>query len=529
MTRRRAASAIGALSVIAALAACGNAQDVARSAPASSSNGATSTSPSTDSPMSPSPTTPPGRPLAGFGAGPPGSGLARFTRQEIDWESCDTDQCARVWVPLDYRKPDATAISLVLRKKPAAGTKRGTLFINPGGPGVSALPYVDDIPFASSVRDAYDIVGVDPRGVGQSTPVDCVSDRELDAYIASDPSPDTTAEIRQGEIIWQRFTDGCLRRSGPLLKHMSTVEVAKDFDLLRQLVGDRKLNYLGFSYGTYIGATYAGEFPRNVGRMVLDGAINPLESPAGAEVGATKGFEVALDAFLEDCVANNCPLGNSVDGIKQRIQRLFKTLDAKPLVVGSRELTEGEALIGLWFPLYSKNFWPLGRVALQAAFAGDGSRLLVLADQYAERKPDGTYVGNSGEAQPAVNCLDHPEHATVADILSSRDKFLAASKTFGPSAMWFAYACSHWPANAEFKKPDFHAKGSAPIVVIGTTRDPATPYRNSVALAQLLDSGVLLSRDGDGHTAYVSGNSCIDDTVNAFLVNGAVPPNGKKC
>jgi pimeloyl-ACP methyl ester carboxylesterase len=527
MRRSKVLSALAVAVAAAVIASCGDAQNLARSSPNSSPTVPSLTTPSTDLPTSTEPTPTTGLP-DGFGAGPAGSGLARFTDQNVNWEPCESDECAKIWVPLDYRDPDGQAIILMVRKRPASGAKRGTLFINPGGPGASAQLYVN-LPFADKVRDAYDIVAADPRGVGESTPMDCVSDRDLDAYIASDPSPDSASAIQELQHIWTRFTRGCRPRSGPLLDHMSTVEVAKDFDVLRQLVGDDKFNYLGFSYGTYIGATYAGEFPQNVGRMVLDGAIDPLESPAASELGATKGFEVALTAFAQDCVSRNCPLGTSVAAIKKRIQKLFKQLDAKPLQVGSRQLTEGEALIGLWYPLYAERLWPDGREALEAAFAGDGSKLLALADQYADRSPDGTFDGNALEVQSAVNCLDHPEDASISDILKSRRTFLKVSTVFGPSAMWFAYGCSNWPAQAEFKKPDFRAKGAAPIVVVGTTRDPATPYRNSVALAKLLDSGVLLTRDGDGHTGYLSENACIDETIDNFLVDGDVPPDGKRC
>jgi pimeloyl-ACP methyl ester carboxylesterase len=465
----------------------------------------------------------------GFGHGPPGSGLARFTRQRVDWRECGVDECARIWVPLDYRSPDRTAITLALRKKPATGTRRGTLFINPGGPGASGVAFVDGIDFGSSVRQSYDVLGFDPRGVGSSTPISCLSDRQLDAYIAFDPTPDTSAEIRQSEVLWKHFTDGCRRRSGPLLGHVSTVEVAKDMDILRQLVGDQKLNFYGASYGTYIGATYAAEFPKNVGRMVLDGAVDPLQSPLQSDLSTARGFEVALDAYLTDCVAHGCPLGGSVAAAKQRIQSFLNGLDQHPLQVGSRQLTQGWAFYGVVYPLYSKQSWPVETASLTRAMSGSGVLMLEIADQYVGRAPDGSYTDSFVQVLPAVNCLDSPEHETIADIKAGLPRFRRVSSTFGPYVAWAPYGCSNWPVRAEFPKPDFHAPGARPIVVIGTTRDPATPYQQAVALAKELDSGVLLSRNGDGHTAYISGNPCIDTTVDAYLAHGVVPPNGRRC
>jgi pimeloyl-ACP methyl ester carboxylesterase len=234
MLRRELAPAVvlGCLGLVL-LTSCGDAQDVARS---TDSGTVPRTTPA---PSTRPTTTPPASRPDGFGRGPSGTGLSRFTNQQVDWKPCGDDQCADVWVPLDYRKPNGVAITLALRKKPATGPKRGTLFINPGGPGASGVDFVDPIMFGSSVSQSYGGLGFDPRGVGHSTRINCLTDSQLDAYIAYDPTPDTRAEIRHSEILWKRFTDGCHRRSGPLLGHVSTVEVAKDVDVLRQLVGDQ--------------------------------------------------------------------------------------------------------------------------------------------------------------------------------------------------------------------------------------------------------------------------------------------------
>ncbi len=296
-------------------------------------------------------------------------------------------------------------------------------------------------------------------------------------------------------------------------------------------MGDDKLTYFGASYGTYIGATYAALFPEKVGRLVLDGAVDPLAKPRQNAINQAAGFDVALTAYLEDCVASgDCPLGDSVDGARDRLIQLFKDIDASPLPTSSgRELTEGLAFLGVIVPLYSRDSWSYLTTALEEAVDGNGDTLLFLADAYTERTPDGTYPNNSLEVQSAVNCLDHPENATLEEIESGGSDFTKKAPVFGQAAQWWPYACSNWPVKPTEPQPDYSAEGAAPILVVGTTRDPATPYEQSVRLAEELDSGVLLSRDGDGHTAYGAGNQCIDDAINTYLVEGTPPPDGKEC
>jgi pimeloyl-ACP methyl ester carboxylesterase len=513
------------------LAGCSGAADIANGTPTSSTQASGSTEGPNDSP-----TTGPAD-LAdlpeGFGEGPPGSGLQRFVDQEVSWEPCEGGECADIWVPLDYDDPDGLAITLKAKRKTATddAKRRGSLFINPGGPGESGIEYLGFIGLPDNVRAMYDVVGFDPRGVASSTPVDCLSDSDLDAYIASDPTPDDDQEVQQLEDGFATFSQGCVDESGPLVEHLSTVEVARDLDLMRQLVRDKKLNFFGASYGTYIGATYAGLFPKKVGRMVLDGAVDPLADPHKVAVHQTAGFQTALDAYLQDCIdKGNCPLGDSVAEGEQSFIDFFKSLDQSPLPTSSgRDLTEGLGFLGVIVTLYSKESWPYLTQAMQQALSGSGDTLLALADFYNHRKADGTFTGNSTEANPAVNCLDHPQDVSVQQIEGNEQEFLKASNVFGRVGMWFDYGCSNWPVTSTEKQPDFSAKGAPPIVVVGTTRDPATPYEQAVKLADELDSGVLLSRDGDGHTAYGSGNSCIDDAINGFLLSGAPPADGKQC
>ncbi|MGI8700439.1 MAG: alpha/beta hydrolase [Nocardioidaceae bacterium] len=544
MRRAPRGSAV-ALVVLALLASCGTAQDIA-GGPATTAT----TTGGQPAPPQPAPTQVPPSPApsptgtappapddtlpAGFGQGPPGRGLSRFYTQQVTWTDCgDGDTCASVWVPLDYAHPDGRAITIKAKRQPASGpgTKAGTLFINPGGPGGSGIDYLSYISLDASITDVYDVVGFDPRGVGQSTPVECLSDDALDVYVASDPSPDTPEEISRMEQLWTEFTQGCVAHSGPLLAHVSTIEAARDMDILRAVVKDRTFNYYGASYGTYLGATYAALFPRRVHRMVLDGAIDPKASPHTSEVHQAGGFQTALTAYLTDCVSSgNCPLGSTVPVAQQQVIQLLASIDQHPLPTSlGRELTEGLAFLGFIVPLYSRANWPYETQALEQALEGNGDTLLLLADQYTDRDAAGHYSDNALEVQSAVNCLDHPEHESVAGLEAGKGAFLEASPVFGPVAMWWPYACSNWPVRPSLPVPDYSAPGAPPIVVVGTTRDPATPYQQAVRLSQELDSGVLLSRDGDGHTAYSSGNPCINDAVNTYLVSGKPPKSGTMC
>ncbi|MDQ3479866.1 MAG: alpha/beta hydrolase [Actinomycetota bacterium] len=541
---RRLSRLSGLLVALVMLAGCGGASELVadNAEPTASESSDSPTDPTSPPPAEtdPSPTESPpdgndGLP-EGFGDGPEGAGLDRFYDQDVTWTDCEDGEggeCADIWVPLDYADPDGQAITLKAERELAGdeSNRLGSIFINPGGPGGSGIDFLDFIAFDSTVTDVYDVVGFDPRGVATSTPVDCVSDEELDAYVASEPSPDTRQEVREFQADWAEFTAGCEANSGPLLEHVSTVEVARDLDIMRALVGDEQLTYFGASYGTFIGATYAALFPDKVGRLVLDGAVNPSAEPREGSINQAAGFEKALTAYLEYCIAEgDCPLGDDVDGGRQRLMQLFVDLDNDPLPTSSgRELTEGLAFYGVIVPLYDRDNWDYETKALQDALDGNGDTLLLLADAYTDRQSDGSYPDNSLEVQSAVNCLDRPEDESLREIQRRADEFLDQSPVFGVTAQWWPYACSNWPVEAAEPLPDYTAKGAAPILVVGTTRDPATPYEAAVNLAETLESGVLLTRDGDGHTAYGAGNDCIDDAIDTYLVEGTPPDDGTQC
>lgn len=487
-------------------------------------------------PATPAPTrstSPPPQPGA---TDPPEPRLQKFYHQQVRWEPCRGEfDCAQVTVPLDYDRPAGRAIDLALLRRPASDpdARVGSLVVNPGGPGVPGTDYAAqaELVFRDPLLDGFDIVGFDPRGTGSSSPVDCLSDAELDAYIAIDPTPDDAAE-RRSYARWPRaIGGGCTQRSGALAAHVTTVEAARDMDVVRAALGETSLTYLGASYGTKLGATYAELFPDGVGRFVLDGAVDLSIPPRQLALEQAEGFETALRAYVENCLetTESCFLGDTVDEGVARIGQLMDGIDAEPLPTGTgRQLEVGNAFYGVVAPLYVEDYWFVLSAALKQAIDGDGTALLELSDLYTSRTDDG-YADNSMEALYAINCLDEPYAIPPDQVPAALPEFEEASPTFGRAFAWGLIGCGGIQVEATEEVGRVRAKGAAPIVVVGTTRDPATPYRWAEALAGQLASGVLVSRDGDGHTGYNSGNDCIDDAVHDYLLEGAVPDDGLTC
>lgn len=464
---------------------------------------------------------------------PPDPALAEFYSQEPTWEPCGDHECATLTVPLDYADPEGETIDLALLRVAAAdpAARVGSLVVNPGGPGAPGTSYAAQAGavFRQPLLDAYDVVGFDPRGTGESAPVDCLTDAELDDYVAEDPSPDTAAE-RDAYLGWvETIGEGCAERSGDLAAHVTTVEAARDMDVLRAALGEAELDYFGASYGTKLGATYADLFPERVGRFVLDGAIDPTLTTRELNLGQAEGFERALRAYAEDCVAQDCSLGGSVEEVIASITGVVEAVDAEPLPAqGDRVLDVGNAFYGIVAPLYARDYWFVLTQALEAAQRGNGAVLLQLSDLYTSRGGDG-YTDNSAEAIYAINCLDDPSAIPASEVPSQVPAFEAASPTFGEVFAWSLTGCGGIEVEKTVEEPVIDAPGAAPIVVVGTTRDPATPYDWAVAMAEQLESGVLVSRDGDGHTGYNAGNECVDTAVDAYLVEGTVPEDGLSC
>ncbi|MFD9880036.1 alpha/beta hydrolase [Streptomyces alboflavus] len=475
--------------------------------------------------------------------------LTSYYAQKLRWRDCGVPgfQCATMKAPLDYAKPDAGDVKLAVSRKRATGGaagkggRIGSLLVNPGGPGGSAVGYLQSyaaLGYPEKVRARYDMVAVDPRGVARSEPVTCLDDRQMSAYTQTDATPDDRREIDGLAASYKKFAAGCKQRSGKLLGHVSTVETARDMDILRAALGDKKLTYVGASYGTFLGATYAGLFPDRVGRLVLDGAMDPSLPARRMNRDQTAGFETAFQSFAKDCVRQrDCPLGtkNAADAGK-RLKGFFADLDRTPLPVGDtgpadgRTLGEALATTGVIAAMYDETSWPQLRDALTAAMKDkDGSMLLALSDSYYERDGDGSY-SNLMYANTAVNCLDLPPSFTSPeDVQKALPDFEKASPVFGEGLAWSALNCTYWPTKATGKPHRIEAKGADPIIVVGTTRDPATPYRWAKALASQLTSARLLTYEGDGHTAYGRGSRCVDDTINTYLLTGRAPQKDKRC
>jgi pimeloyl-ACP methyl ester carboxylesterase len=463
------------------------------------------------------------------------SELAKFYTQKLDWKKCGLDQCTHLTVPLDYAHPDGRTINLAVLREPATrrSERVGQLVVDPGGPGGSAVDYAGSgaFTFGGALTRYFDIVGMDPRGVGRSTPLECGDTQQVDQFLEVDPDPDTPAEVREFDHVNRSFGQLCMTKDAELTRHMSTIEAAKDMDILRAALGERQLDYLGASYGTLLGATYAELFPHNVRRMVLDGALDPTLSNEALNLGQARGFETALTAYVQSCIdKGDCVLGNDVDAAKQRIRKLLDSLDSNPLTTADgRPLNEALGRYGVVLPLYVKSLWPILTIALtQAIDQGRGDQLLALADQYAARGQQG-YNSNEYTAYWAVSCLDYPDSVPADEMHAKFKEFDDASPTFGRLFVYDLAKCDAWPVKSTHTPAPIHAAGAPPIVVIGTTRDPATPYVWAQALASQLDSGHLITRDGDGHTGFQQGNNCVDNAVNRYLVGGKVPQDNLSC
>jgi pimeloyl-ACP methyl ester carboxylesterase len=431
-------------------------------------------------------------------------------------------------VPVDYSRPAGSTMHIALIRKPASGVARGSLIVNPGGPGASGVDYVRGSSNTfTGVTSSFNLVSFDPRGVGQSRPIRCESSAQLDAFVAVDPTPDTPAEHAALVRSSRAFANACYRRNGNYLEHVGTIDAARDMDVLRAAVGDRKLTYYGGSYGTYLGAKYAQLFPHRIRAMVLDGALDPRQPTAAENRVQAIGFETDLRDFLDNCVnESGCPFPSSDP--TGALNRLQARIDAHPLSVDSRHLGPGEFFEGLALGLYSTSYWSSLRRALSDAENGDGRLLLAFSDVLTERHEDGTY-GNLIESNLAINCIDRPSPRQVSAYDTSARAFAQLAPHFGEPIAYGSLPCAFWRVPPVEQAHAVTAQGAPPIVVIGTTRDPATPYVWARALARQLSSGVLVTYDSDGHTAYEHGNGCVVSAVNAYVNQLVVPRNGLRC
>jgi pimeloyl-ACP methyl ester carboxylesterase len=451
------------------------------------------------------------------------------------WNRCgDGDECAKLTVPLDYDHPDnGRTIKVALLRVPATDKKKriGSLLLNPGGPGAPGTQFARD--FASMVpaklRQRFDIVGFDPRGTGGTSPVKCESN--LDGVFSADYSPDTQAERTDLDNRLQQLAQSCEARSGDLLPYVSSESTVRDMDRIRQAVGDKKLTYVGYSYGTYLGTLYAKMFPTKVRALVLDGAIDPNLGGLEVSLEQAMGFEQSLDAFLTQCGQDRrCAFFNGGDAAGA-FDRLAAQVDAQPLPARNRRtLSGGEFDLGVAQALYlGEEGYSRLEEALAAAARGDGEPLLALSDEYTGRQPDGTY-DSSQPAFWAIGCRDGPSIGGADAYQAAESQFRAAAPRVGVALLNAGLVCAYWPVPPVPSVAPVQIDGTPPILVIGTTNDPATPLKWAQGLAQDIPSGVLITVEGTQHTAFVTAfNSCVDDHVVTYLVGLQPPPNDLRC
>jgi pimeloyl-ACP methyl ester carboxylesterase len=494
----------------------------------------------------------PGPPAgAADGASPPD--LAGFYRQEVSWSACKGDgmpkdlQCGKVTVPLDYARPGAGTLDLAVARYRATGHRRGSVVLNfggPGGAGVAQLA-VGGKDFMG-LTDNYDVVSFDPRGVGRSSPVSC-GDGENDAWAAAEGGEgpdDAQAVLRQ----LRKAVAACARHSGPVLRHIGTVDAARDLDVIRQTLGDRRLNYLGFSYGTRLGAAYAALFPGKVGRFALDGVDTLTEPLTEQGVAGARGQQVALEDFVGWCVKDiACPFGQDARSAREEVVRLVRSLDRDPLPTDFGEPFTGQDLVGaIGQALYSKRLWPsLERALAELVEDGDPSALAgFTAGGYAPslRRP----AGNGGLVDPedvpldnlpaalmAINCADDPDRPDAARLTRELGRLRAvyerASPVFGPYRLTQVLMCYGRPRGTAFIRDRVKDVDTPKMLLVGTRGDPATPYRWTVETAERLGpSAVVLDNRGEGHTGYAS-SKCVHAKVDTFLLYGTLPPDGSSC
>ncbi len=455
--------------------------------------------------------------------------LAGYYAQEIDWKSCRQDfECATLAVPIDYTKLATGTFEIALLKYEARTSKKlGSLIVNPGGPGGSGVDYAyaAEYIFSPAILDRYDIVGFDPRGVSRSEPIRCLTDKELDANNNSDSKPDNDAEFKTLLQDTKKYVEKCKDKNKYLTSY-STANVARDLDILREALGDKQLNYMGKSYGTYLGTLYAQFFPEKVGRVVLDGAVDPSISNFQQTLTQAIGFDQAFNSFATDCnKRKNCTLPKDKDAAIAEMQKLFSQAANKPFPTkrnSERTLSESMMVLGTASAMYdSQSGWPRLRKAISEAQNGYGDTFRKLADEYTGRQNDGSYPNNEFDSGAVIDCLDFNEPRSVERIRRDAKAFEAKAPLFGPYLAYGGVTCKFFNQESEVTiEPTTTAN---PVIVIGTTGDPATPYQWAQGLSKLLTNSVLISLTGEGHTGQGQGNACIDHQIDDFYLTGKAP------
>lgn len=453
----------------------------------------------------------------------------------IAWTDCGGGfQCGTVQVPLDYSHPTGGTIDIALNRKPATipAQRIGSLLINPGGPGASGIDWVAaSAPAFAILNRKFDLVGFDPRGVGRSAPVRCLDGPHMDAFVALDGVLDDPQEKAAAIQADKEFAAGCASLSGSVLPFVDTASAARDMDMIRAALGDDKLTYLGFSYGTYLGEWYAHLFPTHIRALALDAVLDPSLSADDLNISQAASFEQNLRAFLANCnahktVAPKCAFAQEGDPAS-KLDALMQRLDTTPMPVGNRALTRALAQTAVAQELYDQSTWPDLDLGLTQADKGNASVLMDFADSYLKRHPNGTY-DNEIEANYAVNCLDHPALTDISAYDKLGSEYAKASPFFGPSFQYSNLPCAYWPAKPTGHAGPLTADGAPPILLVGGTNDPATPYAWAVAAHQQIAGSILLTRNGNGHGSYGVSICATIAEIN-YLLNLLIPADGTVC
>ena len=448
--------------------------------------------------------------------------ISDFYNQQLIWKNCYAEfECAKYQVPIDYQNLALGTFDIAVLRHPTPNAI-GNLVINPGGPGASGVDYAysyKDV-FTRAIIQNFNIVGFDPRGVSRSAPIKCLTDSETDEAYSADAYPENSAELEKLRKESAKYAKDCLK-TNKFLNFYGTANAARDMDILRALMGDEKLNYLGKSYGTYLATLYAKLFPDKVGRLILDGAVDPTLNTMNQSLQQAMGFDSAFKAFAADCNnQNNCVLG--YDPIAQ-VQNELSALRDQPLKVGDRELTESLAVYGIAMGLYDTEYgWPALRQALALLLKDDGKALLDMADAYTGRDKNGKYQNNEADALSIISCADFPTSKFDAVEIAK------AAPLFGKYVAYGDLTCEYLP-KADYLVIDQPIQLQSSVLIIGTTNDPATPYKWAVRLAGLLVNSRLISLESDGHTGYNRGSVCVDQAVEKYLISGEIPAENLSC
>jgi pimeloyl-ACP methyl ester carboxylesterase len=446
----------------------------------------------------------------------------------LSWAACGRFECATLTVPLDYAQPTGATTGVAVIRSGATDPARriGSLVLNPGGPGESGYALIarDLGLLPARVRQRFDVVEFDARGVGRSGAITCRSGGGTGSDLGPDPAPSTPDVVASVVSSNTEYAQACARAAGALLPHVGSTDVARDLDQLRRALGDDRLTYLGLSYGTLLGATYADLFPTHVRAAALDGAIDPALSMDQLQVDQARAFEDALDAFFAACVPG-CGWRPSGDPASALIA-LFDRVRARPLAAGrGKEAGPAELYLALLSRLYSPSRRAGLASALAAAERGDGSAIRSLADGYQGRAPGATI---NADAANAINCLDHPVSRDIAQLQAHATAASQRARVFGPPLVWGGVVCAVWQAPPTRDAHPVRAPGAPPIMVVGTTHDPATPYAWAQALAAELERGSLVTREGSSHVALFS-SGCVRAALDAYLVDLVAPAPGTRC